>query len=680
MADLLFLIPLLPLAASAIVLLFGRTVLRDSSAILSTAAVAVSWLLSVVVAVDIYRSDEPIHQALFRWIPSGDFDVRVSLFADQLTAVMLLVVSTVGLLVHVYSIGYMKGDPGLYRFFAYLPLFVFSMLMLVLADNFLVMYVFWEAVGLCSYLLISYYFRRRSANNAAKKAFIVNRVGDLGFGLGIMFVFWTFGTVNFFGPDGVFARTGEVGSTTITVIALLLFLGAMGKSAQFPLHTWLPDAMEGPTPVSALIHAATMVTAGIYLVARSESIFLASQTAMLIVAIIGAFTAFMAATIALTQNDIKRVVAYSTLSQLGYMTLALGTGAWMAAIFHLVTHAFFKGLLFLGAGSVIHGMHDQQDIRVMGGLKKYMPVTYWTFLAAALANAGIIPFAGYWSKDEIITGSWLGDYQPIGVIVSIVAIVTAFITALYMFRLVFRVFHGPERFDPAVVHPHESPRIMTVPLVLLAIPTVLIGFIGVPPDRGLYHRFVEPVFYDEASSEPAGAATFTVSDETTVAAAGAATTAANAAGQGETANPSPYRPTEPSTAQTIAFGVVSTIAAVGGLTVAWLIYIRGAIKPDELRQRYPRLYELSYRKWYWDELYDGLLVRPLRSTAMFLWRIVDMDIIDATVNGVASGLAFVSQRLRQVQTGLVANYALAIALGMVVLVGFYLTAFSSLFR
>ncbi len=677
MADLLFLIPLIPLVASAVVLLFGRTVLGDRSAILSTAAVAVSWLLSVVVAVDIYRSEEAIAQTLFRWIPSGDFDVRVNLYADQLTAVMLLVVSTVGLLVHVYSIGYMRGDPGLYRFFAYLPLFVFSMLMLVLADNFLVMYVFWEAVGLCSYLLISYYFRRRSANNAAKKAFIVNRVGDLGFGLGIMFVFWTFGTVNFFGETGVFERVGEAGSTTITVIALLLFLGAMGKSAQFPLHTWLPDAMEGPTPVSALIHAATMVTAGIYLVARAQSIFLASETAMLIVASIGAFTAFMAATIALTQNDIKRVVAYSTLSQLGYMTLALGTGAWMAAIFHLVTHAFFKGLLFLGAGSVIHGMHDQQDIRAMGGLKKYMPVTYWTFLAAALANAGIIPLAGYWSKDEIILGAWISDYQPIGQIVSIVAIVSAFLTALYMFRLVFVVFHGRERFDPAVVHPHESPRVMTLPLVALAIPTVLIGFIGAPPEHGLYHRFVEPVFYD-VEAEEAEAATYVVAQEGDPAPAGEAATAADAAGGDH--SDGAYLPHEPSTAQIVSFGVISTVAAVGGLVLAWLIYFRGAISPVELGQRFRRLYDISYHKWYFDELYDGLIVRPLRSSAIFLWRVVDIDVIDAMVNGVAGGLAAVSQRLRQVQTGLVANYALAIALGMVVLVGVYLTAFSSLFR
>ncbi|HEV2527557.1 MAG TPA: NADH-quinone oxidoreductase subunit L [Thermomicrobiales bacterium] len=690
MADLLFLIPLLPLTASAVVLLFGRTVLGDRSHLLSTASVLGSWILSLAVAINLYRTEEPIHQELFRWIPSGAFDSRVSLFADQLTGVMLIVVTTVGLLVHIYSAGYMKGDPGMYRFFAYLPLFVFSMLMLVLADNFLLMFVFWEAVGLCSYLLISFYFRRRSANNAAKKAFIVNRVGDLGFGLGIMLIFWTFGTISFWGEDGVFAQVPEAAAGTITLIALLLFLGAMGKSAQFPLHTWLPDAMEGPTPVSALIHAATMVTAGIYLVARSQSIFLASDTAMLIVAIIGAFTAFMAATIAITQNDIKRVVAYSTLSQLGYMTLALGTGAWMAAIFHLVTHAFFKGLLFLGAGSVIHGMHDQQDIRVMGGLKKYMPVTYWTFLAAALANAGVIPLAGFWSKDEIIVSAWLSSYQPIGTIVSIVAIVSAFLTSLYMFRLVFKVFHGKPNFDPEVVRPHESPKVMTLPLIALAIPTLLIGFIGVPPENGLYHRYVEPVFYDMAAAEhhDEDAPVAGESAETAPVATGVETVAFDAIPAGEVTSQSyvvaghdgPYEPHHVSTSTTIIFGIISTIAALGGIAVAWLAYIRGSINPASVARRSPRLYDLSYRKWYFDEIYDTLFVRPLRALARFLWRVVDIDIIDAMVNGVASGLGAISQRLRHVQTGLVANYALAIALGMVLLVGIYLTAFSSLFR
>ena len=670
MANLLFLIPLFPVAAAAIVLLFGRTMLRDASAWLATGAVGVSWMLSILVTIDVYANDTPLTQHLFRWIPSGSFDVRVGLYADQLTSVMLLVVTTVSLLVHVYSNGYMKGDPGLYRFFIYLPLFVFSMLLLVLADNFLVMFLAWEAVGLCSYLLISYYFRRRSAANAALKAFIVNRIGDLGFGLGIMLVFWTFGTVNFFGPDGVFQRVGEAGQGTITAMALLLFLGAMGKSAQFPLHTWLPDAMEGPTPVSALIHAATMVTAGIYLVARAEPIFVASDTAMLIVSIIGAFTAFMAATIALTQFDIKRVVAYSTLSQLGYMTLALGTGNWAAAIFHLGTHAFFKGLLFLGSGSVIHGMHDQQDIRVMGGLKRFMPVTYWTFLAASLANAGVIPFAGFWSKDEIISGSWVSHYQPIGKTVSVIAIVTAFLTALYMFRLVFRVFHGQPRFDPAVVHPHESPRVMTIPLVLLAIPTVLIGFVGVPPEHGIYHRFVEPVFYGsdagQAQVAAEGAAAYTV--------------AADEQLPPPVTPQRPYAPNHVAGGTAVELAIISTIVALSGIFVAWLAYLRGAIDPATAAERFRPVYQFLYHKWYFDELYDWLLTRPLRAMSIFLWRIIDIDVIDATVNGVAFGLAAISQRLRQVQTGLVANYALVIALGMVVLVGVYLTAFSSLFR
>jgi len=392
MSDLLFLIPLLPLAAFCINILLGRSVIREKAHWISIPAVLGSWIVSVLVLFDINDTERAISQRLFTWIPSGDFNVEVSLYADQLTAIMLMVVTTVGLFVHVFSVGYMHGDPGYYRFFSYLPLFVFSMLMLVLADNLLVLFVFWEAVGLCSYFLIGYYFKRRSANNAAKKAFIVNRIGDLGFGLGIMLAYWTFGTISFHGDTGLFEKAFNheafgIAGGTMTLIGILLFIGACGKSAQFPLHVWLPDAMEGPTPVSALIHAATMVTAGIYMVARSYTIFISSETAMLFVTVIGAFTAFMAATIALTQNDIKRIVAYSTLSQLGYMVFALGAGAWVAAIFHLMTHAFFKGLLFLGCGSVIHGMHEEQDIQKMGGLRKYMPITFWTFLIGALANA-----------------------------------------------------------------------------------------------------------------------------------------------------------------------------------------------------------------------------------------------------------------------------------------------------
>ena len=641
MADLLFLIPLLPLAAFCVNIFLGRSVIRDNAHWVAMPAVFVSWVLSIFVLLDIRDSGEAISQRLFTWIPSGDFNAEVNLYADQLTAVMLLVVTTVGFLVHVYSVGYMHGDAGYYRFFAYLPLFVFSMLMLVLADNLLVLFVFWEAVGLCSYFLIGYYFRRRSAGNAARKAFIVNRIGDLGFGLGVFLTFWTFDTISFYGEHGIFEQAAEyealgIAGGTLTLIGILLFIGACGKSAQVPLHVWLPDAMEGPTPVSALIHAATMVTAGIYMVARNYTIYIQSETAMLVVAIVGAFTAFMAATIALTQNDIKRVTAYSTVSQLGYMAFALGTGAWVAAIFHLMTHAFFKGLMFLGCGSVIHGMHEEQDMRKMGGLRKHMPLTFWTMLVASLANAGVIPFSGFWSKDEIIVGAWASE-SAFGKPAAIIGLVTAFLTALYMFRMIFMVFFGRERFDTAHVHPHESGPWMAVPLVLLAIPATVIGFIGFPPEKGPLQRFLEHSFeFLEIHAIPVST--------------------------------------------TVTMGVISTIAALGGIAVAYLAYVTGAISPREVGARFQGLYQFLLNKWYFDELYDRVFVRPLRAFSTFLWRVIDVGVIDAAVNGVALGIGAVAQRLRHVQTGLVANYALAIALGMVVLLGVYLAGFSNLFR
>jgi NADH-quinone oxidoreductase subunit L len=641
MADLLFLIPLLPLAAFCINILLGRSMIRGNAHWISIPAVFGSWLISVFVLLDIRDSEHAISQRLFTWIPSGDFHVDVSLYADQLTAIMLLVVTTVGLLVHVYSVGYMHGDPGYYRFFSYLPLFVFSMLMLVLADNLLLLFVFWEAVGLCSYLLIGYYFRRRSANNAARKAFIVNRVGDLGFGLGIMLAFWTFGTINFYGEEGLFEKAFNhealgVAGGTMTLMGILLFIGACGKSAQFPLHVWLPDAMEGPTPVSALIHAATMVTAGIYMCARTYTIFISSETALLVVTVIGALTAFMAASIALTQNDIKRVVAFSTLSQLGYMVAAIGTGAWVAAIFHLMTHAFFKGLLFLGCGSVIHGMHEEQDIQKMGGLRKYMPLTFWTFLIGSLANAGIVPLAGFWSKDEIIVGTWVSD-SALGKPTTIVLLVAAFLTALYMFRLVFLVFFGKERFDTSHVHPHESGPWMAAPLVLLAIPSALIGFVGFPPEDGEFQHFLHHAFEHVHAHVVSSTMTWT-------------------------------------------FGIISTVVAVAGVLAAYLTYNRGTISAEALGARFPGVYQFLLNKWYIDELYDRVFVQPLKNASVFLWKVVDEGVIDAAVNGVGTGIAAISQRVRHVQTGLVANYALAIALGMVVIVGVYLTAFSNLFR
>jgi NADH-quinone oxidoreductase subunit L len=663
MEQYLFLIPLLPLLAFAINLLFGRVV-RTGASWIASLAVFASFILSLLVFQQISATGEPFRQDLYTWIQAGDFHIGINLFVDQLTAVMLIVVTSVGFLVHVYSRGYMQGDPGFARFFAYLPFFVFSMLMLVLADNFLLLFFFWEGVGLASYLLIGFWFTRRSASSAAQKAFVVNRIGDLAFGLGLIWIFYQFGTMEF---QEVFAQVPEAPVAVLTGIALLLFGGAAGKSAQFPLHVWLPDAMEGPTPVSALIHAATMVTAGIYLIVRAHVFYENAPTAMLVVALIGAFTSFMAATIAVAQNDIKRVIAYSTLSQLGYMAMGAGVGAFIPAIFHLVTHAFFKGCLFLGAGSVIHGMHEEQNIQNMGGLRRWMPITFWTFLVASLANAGLIPFAGFWSKDEIILGAWITDQIPIpiGQILAIVGLVTAFFTAYYMFRLVFLVFTGEPRFNPAEVHPHESPLSMVAPLVLLAIPSVVLGFwIGWPPEAGAIHTFLEPVFADAEEGTSEGdvvASLYMVQDESHA--------------EGEEGAAAEHHV---SNETIIAFGVASTIAALAGIGLAYATYSARTIEAPE--ERASALYRFLRDKWRWDELYDKAIVRPLSALADGLWRVVDVRIIDGAVNGVGYGIGALSQRLRHVQTGLVTNYALAIALGMVVLVAIYLGWSSNLFR
>lgn len=639
MADLLYLIPLLPLVAFAINIFWGRSTIRGNAHWIAIPAAAGSWILSILTFRDIYTNEHPISQRLFTWIPSGEFNIAVSLYADQLTAVMLLVVTSIGMLVCIYSVGYMHGEDGYYRFYSYIPLFIFSMLMLVLADNLLTLFIFWEAVGLCSYFLIGYYFRRRSAVNAAKKAFIVNRIGDLAFGVGIMLTYWTFDTIYFHGEEGIlhkayhFAEHG-ISENTIMAIAMLLFIGACGKSAQFPLHIWLPDAMEGPTPVSALIHAATMVTAGIYMSARSYTIFIGSDRAMLFVALIGATTALMAASIALTQHDIKKVVAYSTVSQLGYMAFALGTGAWVAAIFHLMTHAFFKGLLFLGSGSVIHGMHGEQDMRKMGGLRKHMPITFWTFLIGSAANAGIFPLAGFWSKDEIIVGAWISD-SSFGKVAAIMGLCAAFLTALYMFRLVFLVFFGEERFD-SHVHPHESGPWMAVPLVILAVASVFVGFAGFPPEDGAFHKFLHHAFEHLHAHHVSMTMTWT-------------------------------------------FGIVSTVVALSGVGLAYITYIRKAIDTTALATRFSGVYNFLLNKWFVDEFFMATVVNPMKNVSKFLWKIVDVRIIDGTVNGVGTGITAASQRLRRVQTGSVANYALEIVIGMVVLLGVFLVAFGNLF-
>ncbi len=626
----LIVIPLAPLLAATINFLLGKWWIRQRAHWLAVPAVGISFLASVAAAVAVLGRHETLRQPLYTWISAGDFHVPVELVVDELTAIMLLVVTGISFLVHVYSIGYMHHDPAYYRFFAWLPLFVFSMVMLVLANNFLVLFVFWEAVGLCSYLLIGFWFRRRSAAEAAKKAFVVNRIGDFGFALGVMLIFVTLGTLDY---QAVFHAVPELSPGTVTAIALLLFTGAIGKSAQLPLFVWLPDAMEGPTPVSALIHAATMVTAGIFMVARAHPIFLASPTAMWVVALVGALTAFVAATIATTQFDIKRVVAYSTVSQLGYMAMALGVGAWIPAIFHLFTHAFFKALLFLGSGSVMHAMHDELDMRRMGGLKRWMPLTYWTFLSGAAANAGIVPLAGFWSKDEILVGAWVGGAP----LLTLIGLAAAFFTSLYMFRAVFLTFHGEPRFDTKTLHPHDPPATMSVPLVVLAVGAVSAGFVGVPPENGWIHHALEPAFKGIAHHKV-------------------------------------------SLALTVTIAALSTLVALGGLWLAYAAYVRGTVSPAAVAARLGWAYRLAANGWYFDSIYQRVIVQPLDAFARWLWRTIDVGVIDGAVNGSARAVAMLAQFWRRLQTGLVANYALVIALATVVLIGVSLVVGSTLFR
>ncbi len=638
MESALFLIPVLPLLAFVCDLLLGRWIAGKWAHIPAWLALGISLGLSVAAAFRV-GSGGPIAQTLWRWMPGaylGGFDAPFTVYIDQLTAIMLCIITGIGLLIHIYSAGYMGHDAGYYRFFAYLSLFVFAMLVLVLADNYLVMFLGWEGVGLCSYLLVGYWFDRQAAGDAARKAFIVNRVGDFGFLIGMFLAFTTFGTLSFFGGAGIFANVAAQHQHVVTAIALLLFVGAIGKSAQFPLYVWLPDAMEGPTPVSALIHAATMVTAGVYMLVRSWPLYSAAPGALQTILWIGLLTCFIAATIALVQTDIKRVLAYSTVSQLGYMVFAVGAGAYVPAIFHLLTHAFFKALLFLAAGSVIHGMeavygHDPlktQDLRAMGGLRRSMPTTYWTFLIGGLALAGVPLTAGFFSKDEILVGAWHAGYP----VVAIVGWFVAFLTAFYTFRMIFLTFHGEPRFEGS---PPESPRVMTLPLIALAIPSALIGLaVGLPPDEGAIHRWLEPIF-----TLPGVAAL----------------------------------PHElPSAALSWGGFLASTVLSVGGIALAYAMYLSGAINPATIGARFTPVYRFLVHKWYVDELYNATIVRPLAAFSRFLWRWVDIGFIDGIVNGIGWLVGALAQRLRRVQTGVVSNYALAIVLGTVLIVGVYL--------
>jgi NADH-quinone oxidoreductase subunit L len=654
--DLLILIvPTLPLAGFAFTALFGRRLQarsgRNAASALPIGAVVVSWVAAMVVAAAALGRAEPFGEhghsiGLWQWIPAGKFVVEAGFHVDALTACLLIVVTTIGMLVHIYSIGYMSHDPGTWRFFAYLNLFMFSMLLLVLADNFLVIFVAWELVGLSSYLLIGFWYRKRSAALASKKAFIVNRVGDVGFALGIMLIFVSLGTLN---VQEVLARIGELDQPTITAIALLVFCGAAGKSAQFPLHVWLPDAMEGPTPVSALIHAATMVNAGVYLVARANPIFGHAQSAMVVVAAIGIFTAILAASIAFTQTDIKRVLAYSTLSQLGYMFAALGVGAWTAAIFHLMAHGFFKGLLFLDSGSVIHAVHEEQDMRRMGGLWRRIPITYWTMLIGSLAIAGIPPLAGFFSKDEILAEAFKNGF----LVVWAIGFVVAGMTAFYMFRLMGMTFWGPSHVAPEI-EPlvHESPPSMTVPLVILAIPTIFLGLVlGLPFGNSLIHTWLEPVFAETLAASGHPEAAFSL------------------------------------------FGIDGALilASVGiatvGILVAWhffgveLLGLRRAPRPEqvtaiaEANAATRFLYRASLNKWWFDELNDLLFIRVGGRIATACWWF-DRTIVDGTVNGLGALARGLGTGLRRVQTGRVQNYALGIAIGLIVMAGSYLVIVS----
>ena len=677
--DLIWLIPLFPAAGFVINGLFGKRMSKTMVGVIACGLVFISFIFSAAAVYQLLQLDSA-HRShtvrLYEWINAGpahtsegplaNFRVDWGFLLDPLSSVMILVVTGIGFLIHIYSTGYMHEEDGYYRFFAYLNLFMFSMLTLVLGNNYVMMFVGWEGVGLCSYLLIGYYFHKKSAGDAAKKAFVVNRVGDWGFSIGIMMIFVTFGTIDFIQVgekvrEGVMAGTLHVGDPLFIGIALALFVGAAGKSAQIPLYVWLPDAMEGPTPVSALIHAATMVTAGVYMVARSNFIYQMAPQAMTVVAVIGAVTAFFAASIGLVQNDIKRVLAYSTVSQLGYMFLALGVGAFAAGIFHLMTHAFFKALLFLGSGSVIHALHHEQDMRKMGALKNKIPVTFWTMFVGTLAIAGTPFLAGFFSKDEILWKAFSSNQGHL--LLWLLGAAVAGMTAFYMFRLIFMTFFGQSRVDHHTEHHiHESPRSMTVPLMILAIGSVVAGYLGFPAWLGgnnAFEKFLDPVF------EPL---------------------------------PIPHGPeAEYSHLAEAGMAAGSVAIALIGFGLAYLKYCKRSWEQQREIRQYGSLYPVFLNKYYVDEGYDFLFVNRAKDAGTGLWKF-DATVVDGAVNGSAwttvegalgSGwwdrwivdgivkfiggfIRTMSWPLRLIQTGYVQNYALVMILGLLIFIGYVL--------
>jgi NADH-quinone oxidoreductase subunit L len=652
----LWLIPGLPLAGAAINGLLGRRYSRRTVSAVALASSGVAFLWAIVCALRFAGLPEaglPYIEHYATWIRAGSFSAPFAFMLDQLTLVMILVVTGVGFLIHVYSVGYMAEEGGFYRFFSYLNLFMFFMLTLVLANNYLLMFVGWEGVGLASYLLIGFFFLRDSAASAGKKAFIVNRVGDFGFLIALFLMIEHFGSLTF---SEVFAKVSSLpvetaGVGLLTTMGVLLMVGACGKSAQLPLYVWLPDAMEGPTPVSALIHAATMVTAGVYMVARSNPIFFRSPTALTVVAIVGTLTAFFAATIGLAQTDIKRVLAYSTISQLGYMFVACGVAAFGAGIFHLMTHAFFKALLFLGAGSVIHALGGEQDMRNMGGLRRHIPWTFWTMTAATLAIAGTPFFSGFFSKDEILWNAyaspWGGNWIYWGF-----GCLTAGMTSFYMFRLWFLTFFGEFRGATGATgnpgghghsghgtgehaHIHESPRIMTIPLAILAVLSVIGGYVGVPAvlsGANHFEHFLEPVFH-------APPVTHEIMEHS---------------GRGIE----------------LLLMLDTTAAAVIGFLLAWLLYYRRPELPGRIAVGASGIYRLVLNKYFIDELYGALFVKPLIEGSRKLWHGVDQATIDGVLNGSAHSAQELSEDVRRMQSGNIRSYAAWVTLGAVLVVAY----------
>jgi len=693
-------ITLAPLIGAIINGLFGKRLGEKVVGAIACLSVAVSAVLAFVSFNQMTHATagadgiRRVQDYFFTWLSVGGFRADFAYLLDPLSGIYILFITGVGLLIHIYATGYMHGDPGFYRFFTYLNLFMFMMLTLVLADNLLLLFVGWEGVGLCSYLLIGYYIRKKEAGDAAKKAFITNRIGDFGYMIAMFLVFTTFGTISFVdksGTGGTVIKSFLIQAAampveglwvfgTMTAIALLLFVGATGKSAQIPLFVWLPDAMAGPTPVSALIHAATMVTAGVYLTARCSSVVVKSPTAMLVIAVIGAATAIFAATIGLAQNDIKKVLAYSTVSQLGYMFLACGVGAFTAGIFHVMTHAFFKALLFLGSGSVIHGMHEEQDIRKMGGLSKYMKITCATMVVGWLAISGFPFFSGFFSKDEILWRTFSTEALPQGVgkTLWVIAALTALLTAIYMTRMMWLTFFGKERFGQAHDHhgnheahddhghhgkPHESPAVMWIPLAILAVLSLIGGLVGIPAAMGgpnHFEHFLEPVI---AEVQPFGhsapvahgeVGTPTIEGHGTAAAETAPASATHVAAKTEERH---------DTSTELGLTVLSVVLGLLGIGIGWVVFSKKPIR------HMPKVLE---EKYYVDEIYEGAIIQPLEHLSRDgLWKVVDVKLIDGFVNGLARVVGGVSGILRYSQTGFARGYAAVILVGAIAVIGYF---------